>query len=74
MGSSPEFEYTAMPEYRMMENDHGIEIVTRGIVTCGACPVQVYYEKYQLSEDGVSKTDSWFGSERPGMAKDYGFE
>ncbi|NLU33040.1 MAG: hypothetical protein GXX04_10525 [Clostridiaceae bacterium] len=75
MGYSPAFEYAAMPEYRMIENDSGIEIIARGIVTCGACPVtEVYYQKYQLSGNGLIEKDSWFGSEKPELAEDYGFE
>lgn len=73
--SSPEFEYTAMPGYRIIDNNDDIEIVTRGIVTCGACPVtQEYYQKYYLSKDGISEEDSWFQSEKPELAKNYGFQ
>ncbi len=73
-GSLPVFEYTTMPEYRIVDNKSNIEIVTRGIVTCGACPVtQVYYQKYHLSDDGFDEKECWFESGNPLLADEYGF-
>ena len=74
-GLQPEFMCTAMPEYKVKNNKSYIEFVTRRIVTCGPCPLSpVYFQKYIIQNGQVKKVDCWFDSEKPLLAKEYGFE
>ena len=74
-GLKPEFMCTAMPEYKVKKNKSYIEFVTKRIVTCGPCPLNpVYFQKYLIQNGQVKKVDCWFDSEKPLLAKEYGFE
>lgn len=49
-----------------LTNPNYDEIVTRAVVTFGACPItEIYYSVYTFSEEGIKKIESWFESAEP---------
>lgn len=67
-----EMEFEIIPDYvfRDIDNDGNKELITRAVVTFGACPItEAYYSIYKFSGKGIEKLESWFGSAKPEKAE-----
>lgn len=67
-----EMEFRIIPDYvfQDIDNDANKELITRAVVTFGACPItEAYYSVYKFSGKGMEKLESWFGSAKPEKAE-----
>lgn len=67
-----EMEFRIIPEYVFsdIDKDGNKELITRSVVTFGACPItEAYYSVYKFSGKGIEKLESWFGSAKPEKAE-----
>lgn len=69
-------EFRIIPEYTFydFDGDDKQELITRTIVTFGACPIsEVYYSVYKFSKEGVIRLKSWFKSTKPMLGEKFEF-